>query len=125
MKRDLRIFVVDDMPNTAHTLAEVLRDRGYIAIPYTDAWRALREARSLLPQVLISDVEMPSLCGVELAIELLKFRPECKVLLMSGHVGPIACLERARAKGFNCCFYEKPVACSVLIQELGALLGHY
>src|ERR1700761_6433227 len=70
MKTDLRVFVVDDFPTTAYTLSSVLRDGGHSVMPYTDPVRALNDALQSPPDVLISDVEMPDLGGVDLAMRV-------------------------------------------------------
>jgi CheY-like chemotaxis protein len=121
MRQDLRVFVVDDTPLIAYTLSEILCDRGYSVIPYTDPVRALREAQSLLPDVLISDVEMPVLDGVDLAIQMQAQCPGCKVLLMSGHIGPIEVLESARERGFQFPLFAKPVPAQAFVLQLEGL----
>ena len=121
MKHDLCIFVVDDMPLLAYTVSSVLRDEGLNAIPYTDSLVALRDAPFFNPDVLISDVEMPNLGGIDLAIEVRGLCPNCKVLLMSGHTGPIQRLEEARAKGFRFPLFEKPLSARMLADELEVL----
>ena len=121
MKQDLCVFVVDDMPLIAYTVSSVLRDEGHSAIPYTDPIMALRDTRSFNPDVLISDVEMPNLGGVELAAQVLRLCPNCKVLLMSSHTGPIESLEEARANGFHFPLFEKPLSAQTLAKELEAL----
>lgn len=121
MKHDLRVFVVDDRPMIAYTLSAVLRDHGYIVTPYTDPLHALRDSSKLSPDVLISDVDMPELCGVDLAMKVQAQCPGCKVLLMSGHVGPIESLESAREKGFQFPLFPKPVSAAILAEEIKGL----
>lgn len=123
MKHNLCVFVVDDMPLIAYTVSSVLRDEGHNAIPYTDPIVALRDARSYKLDMLIADVEMPTLGGVDLAIQLLGLRPNCKVLLMSGHAGPVKRLEEARAKGFRFPLFEKPISLRMLAEELELAAG--
>ena len=121
MKRDLRVFVVDDIPVIAYKLSEVLRDRGYSVIPYTDPLQALQDGRSFSPHVLITDVDMPELDGVNLAILMQAQCPACKVLLMSGHIGPIENLESARKKGFQFPLFAKPVSAQTMVEQLEGL----
>jgi CheY-like chemotaxis protein len=120
MKHDLCVLVVDDMPLVAYTVSAVLRDAGHSAIPYTDPTLALRDARSFMPDVLISDVEMPELGGVDIAIQVLAFCPQCKVLLMTGKTGPIKSLEVAQAKGLHFPLFETPLSARTLVEELEA-----
>ena len=118
MKHDLCVFVVDDKPLVAYTVSAILRDEGHSAIPYTNPVAALGDARSFTPDVLISDIEMPNLGGVELAIQILALCPKCKVFLMTGHSGPITSLDEARAQGFHFPLFEKPLSARMLAEEL-------
>jgi DNA-binding NtrC family response regulator len=118
MKHDLRVFVVDDMPLIAYTVSSVLRDEGHSAIPYIDPVAALQDARSFRPDVLISDVDMPNLGGIDLAIQVLGFCPNCKVILMTGHKGSATSVDEARAKGFHFALFEKPLSARILLEEL-------
>jgi DNA-binding NtrC family response regulator len=121
MRKDLRVFVVDDGPLIAHTLSALIQDHGYSASPYTDPLKALRDARLFMPDALISDVDMPHLDGVDLAIKVLNRCPHCKVILMSGHAGPIRYLEDARAEGFDFPFFTKPFSPRMLLEQLDSL----
>jgi CheY-like chemotaxis protein len=117
-RTDLRIFVVDDVPMIAHTLSAVLCDHGYSATPYTDPLRALRDVRKFAPNVLISDVQMPDLDGVDLAIQVQAQCPDCRVLLMSGHIGPIKSVETALDYGFQFPVLSKPVSALAIAERL-------
>jgi CheY-like chemotaxis protein len=75
MKHDLCVFVVDDMPLVAYTVRAVLRDDRHSAIPYSDPTLALRDAPRFMPDVLISDVEMLELGGVDPAVQVLAVCP--------------------------------------------------
>jgi two-component system, response regulator YesN len=74
-----------------------------------------------MPDVLISDVDMPYLDGVDLAMQVLSKCPHCKIIFMSGHIGPIGCLEDAWAKGFDFPFFGKPFPAQMLIEQLNNL----
>lgn len=80
----VRIFVVDDEHAVATTLALVLKGEGFDAIPFTQPIEALKAARSEPPDLLLSDVVMPRLSGIELAIGVLEHCPGCEILLFSG-----------------------------------------
>jgi len=79
-----RIFIVDDEHVITSTLAMILRNQGFEATSFTEPLDALEAALCEAPDLLISDVMMPRLSGIELAIEVRKHCPECKVLLFSG-----------------------------------------
>jgi FixJ family two-component response regulator len=68
--------------------------------------------------VLISDVDMPNLGGIDLAVQVLGVCPNCKVILMTGDKGSIASVEEARAKGLHFALFEKPLSARILVEEL-------
>jgi CheY-like chemotaxis protein len=80
----LRVIVVDDERLIAATLATILQMNGYRAEAFTDPVEALRDAGVRGPDLLISDVDMPEMSGVELAKRLKTMHPACRVLLFSG-----------------------------------------
>jgi CheY-like chemotaxis protein len=95
------VFVVDDEPVIASTLAAILKLNGYSATPFTSPLQALAAARSKTPDLLISDVAMPEISGVDLAIRIKAKCPKCKILLISGHASTQDLLEYARLQGHD------------------------
>jgi len=57
------ILVVDDSPSNVQFLSEVLMQRGHTVHSATDGMRALRSARTLLPDLILLDIVMPNLDG--------------------------------------------------------------
>ena len=81
----LLVYVVDDEHSIAWSMAAVLRGNGFSAEAFTSPLEAIKAARTLAPDLLISDVMMPGCLGFHLAIQLKAICPGCKVLLISGH----------------------------------------
>jgi DNA-binding NtrC family response regulator len=79
-----RVFVVDDERLIAWSLAMILRQSGFATESFTDPLEALEAARGEAPDLLISDVVMPQMSGIDLAVRIKAMYPECKVLLFSG-----------------------------------------
>jgi CheY-like chemotaxis protein len=104
-----RVFVVDDEPVIASTLAAILEMHGYSATFFTSPVEALAAARSTEPDLLISDVAMPGISGIDLAIQMRDQYPTCKVLLFSGQAATFDLLEDARARGHDFDLLLKPV----------------
>ena len=117
-----RIFVVDDEPIIASTLTTILNMNGFSADCFTDPTAALTVPRDEMPDVLISDVMMPQLSGIELAIRMQNHKPDLKVLLISGQAGTIDLLEGARQQGHNFRLLQKPVPPERLLFEIGLAL---
>ena len=79
-----RVFVVDDEPLIASTLAMILSNSGFNAIAFNKPLEALQASQSEAPDLLISDIMMPFLSGIELATQVKEICPNCNVLLVSG-----------------------------------------
>jgi CheY-like chemotaxis protein len=103
------IFVVDDEPVIASTLAAILQMNGFSAKFFTCPLEALTAARLKAPDLLISDVAMPGISGVDLAIQMRVQYPRCKILLFSGQAATMDLLEDARAQGHDFDLLLKPV----------------
>ena len=102
--RIVRVFVVDDEPVIALTLAAILQCNGFTAQSFTDPLKALKAARSTAPDLLISDIMMPELSGMDLAIQMQSLCPRCKVLLFSGQANFTA-LMRQTTMGWKSDFH--------------------
>ena len=61
--RKIRIIVVDDEPVIAETVVEILNQEGFEATAVTDGDSAVELAKTVVPDVLLSDVIMPGLNG--------------------------------------------------------------
>jgi DNA-binding response OmpR family regulator len=103
------VLVVDDERVIADTLSIILSKSGFSAITAYNGESALDLARAVQPDLLISDVVMPGMTGVELAIAVTKAVPECKVLLFSGQASTADMLEKARNAGHDFTVLTKPV----------------
>ena len=116
--RKRRALVVDDEQVIADTLAKILDLNGYEASAVYTGTAAVESARSLQPDLIISDVIMPDMDGIQAAISIRSFLPDCKILLFSGQAATADLLENARAQGHECEILGKPVHPSDLLAKL-------
>jgi CheY-like chemotaxis protein len=115
------IYVVDDENIIAVTVAAILRKTGFQSLAFTNPIQALDSARLNPPDVLLTDVLMPELSGIELAIQLRAFCPECRILLFSGQAGTSDMLDAARAQGHDFAILAKPIHPTDLLASISAL----
>ena len=120
---DPRIFVVDDEPIIASTLAAILQMNGFSAKFFTCPQEALKAARLKAPDLVISDVAMPGISGVDLAIQMRAQYPTCKILLFSGQAASMDLLKDARAQGHHFDLLLKPIPPTELIFEIGKIVN--
>jgi len=113
-----RVLVVDDEQVIADTLARILDLNGYDASAVYTGTAAVENARTLQPDLVISDVIMPDMNGIEAAISIRSFLPGCKILLFSGQAATADLLENARAQGHEFEILAKPVHPSDLLAKL-------
>jgi DNA-binding response OmpR family regulator len=118
-----RVFVVDDEPAIRETLAAILYNEGYEAIPFAGGPTALSAAAEESPDLLISDVMMPDMSGVDLAIHFENHYPECKVLLFSSAAATADLLASARLRGYDFELFAKPFELVKLLERLRAFVG--
>ncbi|HEV2620116.1 MAG TPA: response regulator [Acidobacteriaceae bacterium] len=108
MKPSMKVFVVDDEPIIATTLAMILRRVGFEVDFFTVPAEALTAAEINRPHLLVSDVMMPGLSGVDLAIRIRAMCPECKIILISGQATTNDLLKDARHRGYDFMLLQKP-----------------
>jgi CheY-like chemotaxis protein len=116
-----RVLVVDDERLLADTTAAILRRAGFTTKTAYDGFGALEMMASFHPDYLLTDIMMPGMNGVELAIAVTKIHPATKILLFSGQAGISEILEGCKAKGFEFPLLAKPVHPTKLIEELAGL----
>ena len=119
-----RIVVIDDEKRIADTLALILRSKGYMAEVAYDGRSGLAACSEFFPQLVISDVVMPGMSGIEVAIEIRRLFPHCKILLYSGQAATEQMMEEARSQGYDFELLAKPVHPVQLLEKVGSLIDH-
>jgi CheY-like chemotaxis protein len=113
-----RILVVDDEPLIADTIVQILNRNGFLAEAAYGGSEAIDIARRTLPELILSDVLMPHIDGVEAAIAIQKFLPETRIVLFSGQAATVEILARARQRGYQFELLAKPLHPTQLIKHL-------
>jgi CheY-like chemotaxis protein len=122
-KRQPVILVVDDEKVIADTLSIILSKSGFETMTAYDAPTALELAANHTPDLLISDVVMPKMSGIDLAIIMKQMTPTCRVLLFSGQASTIDLLEQARSKGHDFTTLTKPVHPTDMLRRISECLS--
>jgi CheY-like chemotaxis protein len=115
------VLIVDDEKIIADTRAAIFSSWGCAAMAAYGSEEALALARAFSPDLLITDVALAGLNGVDLAVEIQKELPACKVLLVSGLVVSSDLLAHARDVGRNFTLLAKPVRPVEMIVSLAEL----
>jgi CheY-like chemotaxis protein len=120
-RRRPRILVVDDEKLIAVTMAEILEGAGFQVATAYDGWTALEQAGTFHPDYLLSDILMPRMNGVDLAIAVRQMYPAARILLFSGQAGITGLLRTAQDRGFQFDLIAKPIHPLSLIERLKGL----
>ena len=113
-----KVLVADDERVIADTLAMILNQSGFEARAVYSGLQALETAGTFKPNMLISDVIMADLNGIDTAIRMRSLLPGIKILLFSGQAATADLLEKARTQGYEFEILTKPVHPQDLLNKL-------
>jgi CheY-like chemotaxis protein len=119
--RKLNVLVIDDEQLVADSLLEILKVFGFNATSGYSGSQAIEQAAAAPFDVLVSDVVMDGMTGIDAAVEIRKVLPNCKVLLVSGNTRTTDILKDAHERGYDFDILAKPVHPTVIIDRLKAL----
>ena len=101
------VLVVDDEPTIRDVLIEFLAAHGYDARGAADGREGLALAKSLRPQMILLDIAMPGMDGIETLRHLRREVPEAAVVMISGHADQTQALQSLELGAFD--FIQKPL----------------
>jgi DNA-binding NtrC family response regulator len=107
VSKSARILVVEDEANERQGLAELLRTWGYEAETAADGMEALEKASSFGPAVILSDLRMPRMTGMQLLKQLHEAQPGVTFIMLTGQGTIEEAVEATKLGAFN--FLEKPL----------------
>jgi CheY-like chemotaxis protein len=114
---------VDDDPIVADTIVAILNQHEILAMAVYSGEAAIREAGAATPDVLLTDVVMYGMTGIEAAIKIRELCPNCRVLIFSGNPVTAQYLAEAEAQGHSFEVLPKPLPPAVLIDRLSSFNG--
>ena len=113
-----RVLVVDDEALIADTIVQILNRNGFIAEAVYSGVDAIEAARRHCPELVLSDVLMPNIDGVEAAIAIRELCPDTRIVLFSGQAATVEILARACKRGHDFELLPKPIHPTQLIRHL-------
>ena len=102
------ILLVDDEESIRKTLGDVLGDEGYRVIASADGESALSELEREHPDLVLLDIWMPGMDGIETLQRIKEKRPELPVIMISGHGSVETAVKSTKLGAFD--FIEKPLS---------------
>lgn len=119
-----RVMVVDDESRIADSLAAILSRSGYSAMTAYDGDSALEAALLMPPELLVTDVVLPGMSGIDLAIAIKRIFPDCKIILFSGQASTTDLLAAANRNGHHFTLLNKPVHPADLLSRIADSFEH-
>ena len=112
-----RILVVDDEMNARSALVELLSEEGYVVESAADGFKALGKAAEFAPDLVLTDLKMPGMDGLQLVARLREGDPDLPVVVMTAF-GEVETAARAMRSGARD-YLAKPVN----VEELSLVVG--
>ena len=115
----IKLLAIDDDPQSLELVAEALSNNGLEILTANDPEEGLELVRSQHPAIVLSDVVMPKMNGMELLGHILEVDPATDVVLMTAHYSTDAAVEAIK-KG-ACDYLTKPISLPVLRERIEKL----
>jgi DNA-binding response OmpR family regulator len=122
LSRKQRVLVVDDEQLIAESLRDILTQAGFDAVSALSGTEGIELAEQICPDIVISDVIMPDLDGVQTAIRIRRACPNARIILFSGQAATSEILGRARAEGHDFDLLPKPIHPARLLAVIRKML---
>lgn len=118
-ERRRSVLIVDDDHLIADTLADILNDSGnFVAVPAYDGPSALEWVRNTGLDILITDVVMPEMNGIELAKAVKSICPKARIVLLSGQAQTRDLTQQAKHDGYFFELWAKPMHPDDVLERL-------
>jgi len=108
------VLVVDDDPLQADQIASFLQKHDISVAVETNGFAAVQAMKRLRPVVVVMDVKMPGLDGIEAARLASRLKPKPKIILISGYPDAVFRANQARVEVFA--VVDKPVPLRLLVK---------
>ena len=108
-----RVLIVDDEKNIVSSLQEILNDEGYEIVTAEDGLDALEMIQSEPPDLVLLDIWLPGMDGIEVLQAIKTYHPEIEVLVMSGHGTIDTAVKATKLGAYD--FIEKPFSLDQLV----------
>ena len=115
------ICIVDDQPQICSTISGILTDEGYESIAFEDAESFWQSLDTHEPSLVLLDIWLPGVDGLELLKRLNNRFPKLPIIMMSGHAGIETAVTAIKAGAFD--FMEKPLHLEVLLDKVDSALN--
>jgi DNA-binding NtrC family response regulator len=117
------LVIADDNPGSLEMLSTGLRQEGLEIRTYEDPEVALEYILNEHPQIVLTDLVMPNMTGMELLERVVEFDPAIDVILMTAHYSSESAVEAIRKGAAD--YLDKPIALATLRDRVGQLVERH
>ena len=118
----VKVLIVDDEHDFATALAERLRLRGYEATAIFSPDDALATTKEMQPDVVLLDLRLPGVSGIEMLMTMREFVPGVEIILLTGHLDLAQRIQGMRLDAFE--YIMKPIEIADLINKIEKVGKH-
>ncbi|MGP8051055.1 MAG: response regulator [Desulfobaccales bacterium] len=111
-----KVLIVDDEADFLETIVKRLRARDIDVSGVESGYRALEALDSSPPDVIILDVKMPGMDGIETLREIKKKKPLTEVIMLTGHASVETGIQGMQLGAFD--YLMKPIALDELLEKV-------
>jgi two-component system, NtrC family, nitrogen regulation response regulator NtrX len=115
------VLIVDDEPSIVQSLSGLLSDEGYKVSTAVNGYDALKAVDSDSPDLVLLDIWMPGLDGIETLKEIKKYHPHIQVVIITGHGNVETAVKATKLGAFD--LIEKPLSIDKIILTLNNALN--
>jgi DNA-binding NtrC family response regulator len=120
MHTAVSLLVIDDSPGSVELLSTALAQPGLEILTASDPEEGLDLFRNRRPQVVLTDLMMPKMNGMEVLERIVEIDPATDVILMSAHYSTESAVEAVKKGASD--YLNKPVAIGPLRERIGKLV---
>ncbi len=117
-----KVLVVDDEPSITDLVSLILTEKGYEVSIANDGNQGLKQFESVEPDLVITDIVMPDMEGIEFIKALVEKKKDIPVIVMSGNIVGMKFLKTARLFGAKAAL-TKPFTTQELIETIDRILA--
>jgi two-component system, NtrC family, nitrogen regulation response regulator NtrX len=115
------ILIVDDEPSILQSLSGILSDEGFEALTAANGYEALKVIEEESPDLVLLDIWMPGLDGIETLKEIKKYNPHIQVVIITGHGNVETAVKATKMGAFD--LIEKPLSIDKIVVTINNALN--
>ena len=118
----LSVLIIDDNAGSLELLSEALLQPGVEILTASDPVKGLELVRSHRPQIVLTDLIMPHMTGIEVLEHVMEHDPSIEVILMTAHYSTESAVEAIKKGASD--YLNKPVSIPALREKISGLLAN-